>query len=108
MIAGSASEVQQSAPRAAITQRIVVVGYQRRLLTEGNAVEWIDPDGKGAVRLPRRIRQHRIGRVILVQADITHRVTIPILEACRSVGVPLTYCDKGTRTQIKLALAHFS
>ena len=84
--------------------RIAVVGHRRRLSMPADVAEWIAPDGRDVVRLPQRIRQGRIDRVVLIEADVTHGVVAPIMEACRSAGVSLAYCDKCTKTQIKSAL----
>jgi hypothetical protein len=56
------------------------------------------------VRLVKRIRQRHIDGVVLIQADLSHGITVPILTACRLTGVRFTACEKRSQTQIKSAL----
>lgn len=88
-------------------RRIAVVGYRRWLTINEAAVEWIARDGRVVIRLPEGIRQHRIDRVVLVQADVSHCIVLPIVAACRSTGVALAFCGRPTQTQIRSTLDAF-
>ncbi len=88
--------------------RIAIVGRRYHgLLMEAaseSLTEWIEPDKRAAIRLARRIRQRTIHGVVLILSDLTHGVSVPILTACRLMGVRLTACEKRSQTQIRSAL----
>ena len=88
--------------------RIAIVGHRYRdfLVDDSNdsLTEWIEPDKRAAVRLTHRIRQRTIHGVVLILADLTHGVSVPIVTACRLMGVSLTACEKRSQTQIRSAL----
>lgn len=88
--------------------RIAIVGhrYHGLLVDDSNdsLTEWIEPDKRAAIRLAHRIRQRTIHGVVLILADLTHGVSVPIMTACRLMGVRLTACEKRSQTQLRSAL----
>jgi hypothetical protein len=69
-----------------------------------SSIEWVVPDKRDAVRLAQRIRQRHVDGVVLVQADLSHGISGPILTACRLMGVTFTACEKRSQNQIRSAL----
>jgi hypothetical protein len=88
--------------------RIAIVGHRHHCLSTDNAldlsIEWVAPDKRAAIRLVRRIRQRNIDAVVLIQADLSHGISVPILTACRVTGISFTACEKCSQTQIRSAL----
>lgn len=87
-----------------MASRIAVVGCRHRHYQNDKSVEWIDAEDRAAIRLARRLRNHFVQGVILVQADLTHGISRPILDACRRYEIAYTMCQKSTQTQLKSAL----
>jgi len=85
-------------------KRIAIVGHQYHGLDTGKSIEWVAPDKRAAIRLVRRIRQRSVDGVVLVHADLSHGISVPIVTACRLMGVGVTACEKRSQTQIKSAL----
>lgn len=70
-------------------------------------VEWVDTRKKGTHaigNLERRIREHRISALIVVEGLVQHRHTDPLISAARSVNVPHAYAGKGGTLAIRSAL----
>lgn len=70
-------------------------------------IEWIDTTRQGTHaigNLERRIRDHRIAAIIILEGLVQHRHTDPLVSAARSVDVPITFAGKGGRAAILLAL----
>jgi hypothetical protein len=69
--------------------------------------EWIDTRQKGTHaigNLERRIREHRISALILLESLVQHRHTDPLVSAARLVNVPCVYAGKGGTLAITNAL----
>ena len=88
--------------------RIAIVGHRYHGLFTDNSldssIEWVEPDKRDAVRLVQRIRHRHIDCVLLIQADLSHGISLPILTACRLTGATFTVCEKRSQTQIRSAL----
>jgi len=69
--------------------------------------EWIDTerDGAHAVgNLPQRIRQGRVGAVIILDRVVQHRHTDAVMSAAREADVPLAFAGQGGRASLLRAL----
>jgi tetratricopeptide (TPR) repeat protein len=70
-------------------------------------VEWVDTRQKGTHaigNLEKRIRDHRISSLILLEGLVQHRHTDPLVSAARSANVPHAYAGKGGTLAIRSAL----
>ncbi len=70
-------------------------------------VEWVDTRQKGTHaigNLERRIREHRITALILLEGLVQHRHTDPLVSAARLASVPFAYAGKGGTLAIRSAL----
>jgi len=70
-------------------------------------IEWIDTRQKGTHaigNLERRIREHRISGLILLESLVQHRHTDPLVSAARLATVPCVYAGKGGTLAITNAL----
>lgn len=52
-------------------------------------------------RLVQRIRRRSVHGVVIVVADVAHYESEPVIAACRSSGVPVSRCQRPTRTQLR-------
>jgi len=71
------------------------------------AVEWIDTRQKGTHaigNLERRIREHRICGLVLLEGLVQHKHTDPLVSAARGVNAPCVYAGKGGALAITNAL----
>lgn len=71
-------------------------------------VEWIDTerDGVHAVgNLPQRIRQGRVGAVVILDRIVSHKHSEPVVAAAREARVPLAFAGQGGKAQMARALA---
>ncbi|MEO6601712.1 MAG: hypothetical protein ABIQ16_17680 [Polyangiaceae bacterium] len=71
-------------------------------------VEWIDTerDGVHAVgNLPQRIRQGRVGGVVILDRIVSHKHTEPVVAAARDARVPVAFAGQGGKAQMARALA---
>jgi hypothetical protein len=71
-------------------------------------VEWIDTerDGVHAVgNLPQRIRQGRVGGVVILDRIVSHKHTEPVVAAAREARVPVAFAGQGGKAQMARALA---
>ena len=69
--------------------------------------EWIDTerDGAHAVgNLPQRIRQGRVGAVIILDRVVQHKHTDGVMSAAREADVPLAFAGQGGRASLLRAL----
>jgi hypothetical protein len=71
-------------------------------------LEWIDTerDGVRAVgNLPQRIRQGRVGGVVILDRAVSHKHTDPVLAAARDARVPVAFAGQGGKASLARALA---
>lgn len=74
----------------------------------GGEVEWIATDHgnpQGIAALERRVREGRVGAVVVLEELIGHRHFAPIADAARHAGVPLAYGAKAGKASLARALA---
>ena len=65
-----------------MARRIAIVGHRYRYCYDDKSIEWIDAESMDAIRLVRRLRNGFVRGVVLVQADLTHGISQPILDVC--------------------------
>lgn len=73
----------------------------------GGEVEWIATDNgnpQGIASLERRVREGRVGAVVVLEELIGHRHFAPVAEAARHASVPLSYGAKAGKAAIVRAL----
>lgn len=73
----------------------------------GGEVEWIATDNgnpQGIAALERRVREGRVGAVVVLEELIGHRHFAPVVDAARQASVPLTYGAKAGKAAIARAL----
>jgi len=100
--------------RALARAQLVIVGGaphldRLRLLPPDvlKAVEWVDTRQKGTHaigNLERRVREHRISALLLLEGLVQHKHTDPLVSAARSASVPCVYAGKGGMLAISNAL----
>ncbi|HEY6723523.1 MAG TPA: hypothetical protein VI197_05800 [Polyangiaceae bacterium] len=69
--------------------------------------EWVDTerDGIHAIgNLPQRIRQHRVGAVVILDRAVQHKHTEPVLAAARDTNTPVAFAGKGGRGSLLRAV----
>ena len=74
----------------------------------GMEAEWIDTerDGVHAVgNLPQRIRQGRVGGVVILDRIVSHKHTDPVVSAAREARVPVAFAGQGGKASLARALA---
>ena len=116
---GPASVPPATAPLAVLTahcigRKLVVIGAfagrsKERLLPPPleECTEWVDTerDGVHAIgNLPQRIRQHRVGAVVILDRAVQHKHTEPILAAARDTNTPVAFAGKGGRASLLRAV----
>lgn len=70
-------------------------------------IEWVDTerDGVHAIgNLPQRIRQERVGAVVILDRAVQHKHTEPIVAAARDSGTPVAFAGKGGRASLLRAV----
>jgi hypothetical protein len=70
--------------------------------------EWIDTerDGVHAVgNLPQRIRQGRVGGVVILDRVVSHKHTDPVVAAAREAHVPVAFAGQGGKASLARAVA---
>lgn len=70
-------------------------------------VEWLDTNQHGMAaigNLDRRIREHRVGALVLMEGCLSHKHTEPLISAARQHGVAFAYANKGGKQSILRAL----
>ncbi len=70
-------------------------------------VEWLDTNQHGMAaigNLDRRIRERRVGALVLVEGSLSHKHTEPLVSAARQHGVAFAYANKGGKQSILRAL----
>ncbi len=73
----------------------------------GGEVEWIATDNgnaQGIASLERRVREGRVGAVVVLEELIGHRHFSPVVDAARQATVPLAYGAKAGKASIVRAL----
>lgn len=71
------------------------------------SIEWIDTTRQGTHaigNLERRIRDRRIGALLLLEGLVQHRHTDPLVSAARAVGLAHAFGGKGGRAALNHAL----
>jgi hypothetical protein len=66
-------------------------------------VEWVDTTRQGTHaigNLERRIRDNRIGAMVILEGLVQHRHTDPLVSAARAVGLPHAFAGKGGRSAL--------
>jgi hypothetical protein len=119
--AQSAERPREKAPEVAPTKarssggKLVIIGALSGREKSGSLpieldadVEWIDTerDGVHAVgNLPQRIRQGRVGGVVILDRIVSHKHTEPVVAAAREARVPVAFAGQGGKAQMARALA---
>lgn len=70
-------------------------------------IEWIDTNrgGSHAIgNLAQRIRQNRVAALIIIDGQVSHKHTDPVLAAAREVNVPAAYAGKGGQNALLRAV----
>lgn len=116
---GSPTLPEVRTPFAALVARcagrkLVVIGAlagrsKERLLPAvlEESTEWVDTerDGVHAIgNLPQRIRQHRVGAVVILDRAVQHKHTDPVLAAARDTDTPVAFAGKGGRASLLRAI----
>lgn len=73
----------------------------------GAEVEWIATDNgnpQGIASLERRVREGRVGAVVVLEELIGHRHFSPVVDAARQVEMPIAYGAKAGKASIVRAL----
>jgi hypothetical protein len=73
----------------------------------GGEVEWIATDNgnpQGIASLERRVREGRVGAVVVLEELIGHRHFSPVVDAARQVLMPIAYGAKAGKASIERAL----
>lgn len=93
---------------------LVIVGGQPHLerlsmlpTTSIQQVEWIDTTRQGTHaigNLERRIRDHRIGGILILEGLVQHRHTDPLISAARGVDLAHSFGGKGGRAALLQSL----
>ena len=69
--------------------------------------EWVDTerDGVHAIgNLPQRIRQNRVGAVVILDRAVQHKHTEPIVAAARDTNTPIAFAGKGGNASLLRAV----
>lgn len=118
-VSGPSTSPPVAAPLAALTahclgRKLVVIGAlagrsKERLLPPvlEECTEWVDTerDGVHAIgNLPQRIRQHRVGAVVILDRAVQHKHTEPVLAAARDTNTPVAFAGKGGRASLLRAV----
>ncbi len=117
-IAGSEAPVPTDAAWPALARSLaqaplVVVGgasdAKRRSLPESlrSQVEWVDTSREGSHaigNLAQRIRQRRVGALIILDGLVGHKHSEPLVSAARGAKVPTAYANKGGSAALTRAL----
>lgn len=80
-------------------------GFSERVL---RALEWVDTTRQGVHaigNLERRIRDHRVAGLVLLEGVMAHKHSEPLVAAARHVGLPLAYAAKGGKAALRRAFA---
>lgn len=116
---GASGAPPGAAPLAALTSRclgrkLVVIGAlagrsKERLLPSvlEERTEWVDTerDGIHAIgNLAQRIRQDRVGAVVILDRAVQHKHTEPVLAAARDTNTPVAFAGKGGRASLLRAV----
>lgn len=73
----------------------------------GIEIEWVplSPESSGgATSIARRVREHRVTGLVLLQGLMAHKDYEPLVEAARSTDVPVVYADKAGKGALVRAL----
>jgi len=97
------------------TRPLVVIGGHEvaptiAWITEalGAAPEWVETESGDSidpgVRLAKRVREHRVAAVVVIQQFISHNISDVVTQAARAARVPFALGGKGGRPAMRLAL----
>lgn len=70
-------------------------------------LEWVDTRHQGTRaigNLEKRIRERRVVGLVLVEGQVQHKHTDPLLSAARAARVPCAYAGKGGALSVQLAI----
>ncbi|MCA9641992.1 MAG: hypothetical protein H6718_18815 [Polyangiaceae bacterium] len=70
-------------------------------------VEWLDTNQHGMAaigNLDRRLRERRVGALVLMEGSLSHKHTEPLVSAARQHGIAFAYANKGGKQSILRAL----
>ncbi len=70
-------------------------------------LEWLDTNQNGMAaigNLERRLRERRVGALVLVEGSLGHKHTEPLISAARQFDIPFAYANKGGKASILRAL----
>jgi hypothetical protein len=116
---GAVTAVPDGAALAALTahclgRKLVVIGALAGRRKEGvlpppleERTEWVDTerDGVHAIgNLPQRIRQNRVGAVVILDRAVQHKHTEPIVAAARDTNTPIAFAGKGGNASLLRAV----
>lgn len=71
------------------------------------SLEWIDTTRQGTHaigNLEQRIRDHRVGALLILEGLVSHRHSEPLISAARRAKLPFAYAGKGGRAAMLRAL----
>jgi len=66
-------------------------------------VEWLDTNQNGMAaigNLERRLRERRVGALVLVEGSLGHKHTEPLVSAARQFSIPFAYANKGGKQSL--------
>lgn len=112
----TAARGSSPAPKPRVSAgKLVIIGAlsgreKSSSLPDGLALdaEWIDTerDGVHAVgNLPQRIRQGRVGGVVILDRVVSHKHTEPVVAAAREAHVPVAFAGQGGKVSLARAIA---
>jgi hypothetical protein len=97
-----------------VGRKLVVIGALAGRRKDGvlpppleERTEWVDTerDGVHAIgNLPQRIRQNRVGAVVILDRAVQHKHTEPIVAAARDTNTPIAFAGKGGNASLLRAV----
>lgn len=113
-VSGSAPRVSQTLLGALGSLPLVVVGgkpHPERMAGPdgplGQRLEWVDTQSNGSSaigNLAQRMRQGRVGALVVLEGLISHKHSDPLVQAARVSGTPHAYGGKGGQAAVRRAL----
>lgn len=118
-----APKVQPSPPASMARRALFELSEQRPLVVVGRLgkkerlealaselpkqTEWLDTNQHGMAaigNLDRRLRERRVGALVLMEGSLSHKHTEPLVSAARQHGIAFAYANKGGKQSILRAL----
>ncbi|MEZ4369802.1 MAG: hypothetical protein R3B07_03225 [Polyangiaceae bacterium] len=116
-------KVQPSTPAGMARRALFALSEQRPLVVVGRLgkkerlealaselpkqTEWLDTNQHGMAaigNLDRRLRERRVGALVLMEGSLSHKHTEPLVSAARQHGIAFAYANKGGKQSILRAL----